>query len=189
MRYECGFRRLHEAHIAELVAHLKTAGIYSRPMLQSGIGSDEWIWFSRLPFPEDTITFRREEALKTLLADHIGSYGPLKDLRLVREEYRLSTGRRCDFLCKVARGAERGALVVVELKRTKDERTAEQVLRYLNDLRHEEIAQGRQLRALVITGDADPVGEQALSNSTFPIQWCRYSVTLHPLVRGGGEQS
>ena len=95
----------------------------------------------------------------------------------------------CDFLCRVERGADRGALVIVELKRTKDQRTAEQVIEYLNDLRHERLARGRQLRALVITGDGDAAGVQALANSAFPIDWYRYDFALEPVARLRGQRS
>jgi hypothetical protein len=91
-----------------LAARLNEAGVHSRPSLVPGIGVDEWVRFSRLPFSNATIVFGREEALRTLLAAAIGSYGPLENLRLRGEEYRLSTGRRVDFLCEVTRGPNRG---------------------------------------------------------------------------------
>src|SRR5919197_5321264 len=69
IRGECGFRRMRESSFEELATALKHARIHSRPLLTPGLGSGEWVRFSRCKFPEDSILFTREDALKALLVE------------------------------------------------------------------------------------------------------------------------
>jgi hypothetical protein len=180
---------MHEAHFRELGAALRRSRIHCRPALVSGLGSDVRVQFSRVKFPANAIEFPYEDALRTVISKAIGSYGPLEPLRLIKQEYRLSTGRRLDLLCKVAHGEGRGDLVIVELKPRVDQRTAEQVVTYLEDLRREDIARGRGVRAIVITGKDDPAGVRLIQTNGLRVDWYQYEVGLRSLSQESAAAS
>lgn len=178
---ECGVRKMHAPFFEVLTARLTDAGIHTdRSLTAPGLQPGDWVRFSRVPFAVTGVAFPREHLLQQFLLGAIGTFGPLKDLRLIGEQYRLSTGRRIDLLCEEARRDRRGALVAVELKRTTDQRTVEQVVRYLRDLEREDIATGRAgVRGMVISGSDDDIGiDLAKHNRDFDIQWFRYAVSL-----------
>jgi hypothetical protein len=177
----CGVRRLHAPLLKQLASRLAHEGIHTDRMLTApGLKADDWVRFARIQFPPDRALFPREHLLQQFLRAAVGTFGPLKNLRLIKEQYRLSTGGRIDLLCEDASRDRRGALVAIELKRDTDQRTMQQVVSYLQDLRRERLAEGRRgVRAIVISGDEDRVGRDLAKVATeFDIQWYRYSVSL-----------
>jgi hypothetical protein len=181
----CGVQRLHEGVLEELAVALAVAGLHSNCVLTSpGLKADDWVQFARVPFRPATAVFDREAHLQTFLLGAIGSFGPLKNLHLIRKEYRLKTGGRIDLLCEEVRRDGRGKLVAIELKKQSDDRAATQIVSYLRDLRDEPIADGRLgIRGVVITGRRDEIGAQlARAHPDLDIKWLQYVVSLEPVI-------
>lgn len=183
IRSTCGVKRMSAPFFIDLTTRLKDAGIYTDRLLTSpGLRNDHWVRFARRPFPAARVLVAREQLLHELLRGAISNYGPLKELRLIGEQHTLSTGRRIDLLCEVNRRDGRGDLVIIELKRSSDDRAIEQVVGYIRDLRREPLAAGRKVRALIIVGQDDAAGRQiAKSLKEYDIRWCRYGISLEDL--------
>jgi hypothetical protein len=179
----CGLKRMSASFFVDLTARLASGGIYTDRLLTApGLRNDDWVRFARVPFPPACVLVEREQLLHELLRGAIGRYGPLKDLRLIGEQHTLHTGRRIDLLCEEDRRDGRGALVVIELKRSSDERAIEQTVSYIRDLRQEPLAAGRTVRGLIIVGKDDDAGTQiAKTLKDYDIRWCRYGISLEDL--------
>lgn len=183
IRAACGVKRMFAPFFVDLTERLTRAGIYSdRPLTSPGLRNDSWVRFARIQFPVPRVLVGREQLLHELLRGAIGEYGPLRELRLIGEQHILSSGRRIDLLCEVNRRDGRGDLVVIELKRSSDDRAVKQVVSYIRDLRQEPVAAGRAVRGMIIVGQDDDAGRQiAKGLKDYDIRWLRYGISLEDL--------
>jgi hypothetical protein len=177
---QCGLRRMHLPFFELLEQHLGDAGIFTNRWLSDPkLKRMDWVRFARAPFPPDAVFFEHERHLRSFIRRSIGALPPLKCLRLIGQEFQLRTGRRIDLLCEEVRPGGMGPLVAIELKKADTNGVVEQVVRYLRDLQHEDIAQGRELRGIVIAGHGDRIAEElARWVPEFKIDWLCYSVEL-----------
>ncbi|MBA2558139.1 MAG: hypothetical protein H0V12_12485 [Chloroflexi bacterium] len=111
-----GLSRRSDTALASLERALILANVYcDLPLTERSTRRDDWVRFSRSPFPPETIIFRTELLLKRLIESHIGNYGPLRGLVLLGEDVRVGASR-LDLLCEDV--THRGRpLVIIELKR------------------------------------------------------------------------
>ncbi|MBP1779469.1 MAG: Endonuclease NucS, partial [candidate division NC10 bacterium] len=167
---ECGVRRAAKPFLAALARRLADERIFSRPLLtEAGLDRHDRVQFALVPFPPDAMLFDKERELLAFIEAAVGTYGPLKGLRLKGTEYRLRSLRRVDLLCEEK--ARHGALVAIELKRTTSvDGVVNQLTRYLHELKDEPIAGGRSVRGIIISGREDETVAESLAGRT-DIEW------------------
>lgn len=178
---ECGFKAGTQELLTDIDNALAASGIHShRPLASRALKNDDWVKFSRLPFPPDELFFSNERLLTEYLLAGIGHFGPFKDLELLGQEYRLPSGRFIDLLCRERRKDGKGQLVAIELKKGDNSTgVVTQIRKYLDELATLEQAQGRPVRGIIVSGRADDAEAENLSASNkHEISWYTYAVTL-----------
>lgn len=176
----CGSRLAMPGVLTEIETELGASGVHAhRPISSPALRREDWVKFSRLPFAADELFFESEPLLKEYLRAGIGSFGPLRDLELEAAEFYLPSRRRVDLLCRERRRDNRGALVAVELKKAKQDGVVTQLIRYLEELSKHALANGRAVRGMIISGQADDTEARQLAAETrFQIDWFTYVVNL-----------
>lgn len=179
----CGVKRMHAPLLGRLAQLLSNAKIHTQPTVTDpALRADDWIHFARVRFGKSPLLAHYERTIEALLVDGIGRADGLRDLRLLQEQYRLANGRVIDLLCEEVRRDGRGKLVAIEVKRAHDERVVEQVVSYVRELQRDPVAEGREVRAMIVTGLDDPVGRKMLDDlSDVEIGWYRYHVSVEPV--------
>jgi hypothetical protein len=155
--------------LAQLEERLKEAGIYTEPPLaDSAVRLDDWLLFSTGPFPPDSAFFSKEKDLQRFVEACLGN-GAFRNLELFRSpgrasgrEFRLPGGHRIDLLCQERTKSGVGALVAIELKRSQERGTVEQMVGYLEELKR--LYPSRHVRGIIIAGREDQVAATLLKN-------------------------
>jgi Endonuclease NucS len=176
---DCGVGRATKGFLADLARRLADEHIYSRPLLtESGLERSDRVQFALVPFSPDAMLFDKERDFRAFIEAAVGTFGPLKGLRLKGIEYRLRSGRRIDLLCEEK--GPHGALVAVELKTTEGDGVVNQLTRYLDELKQESIARGRDVRGIIISGREDETVAESLARRS-DIQWYCCVADLRPV--------
>lgn len=180
-------RRGSARFLAQLETLLEESGIYTEPKIAaSSLRLDDWILFSTGPFPRDAAFFPKEKDLQRFVQSCLGS-GAFRNLELFKaggssgREFRLPSGLRIDLLCQERTKSGVGALVAIELKRSHERGTIEQMVGYLEALK--QLYPSRHVRGIIISGREDQVAATLLKDVTgHDIAWLCYDVTFKPLL-------
>jgi hypothetical protein len=174
--------------LAQLGERLNEAGIYTEPPLANPeVRLDDWVLFSKGPFPPDSTIFSKEKDLQRFVEACLGK-GTFRNLELFRapgpvsgREFRLPSGHRIDLLCQERTKSGVGALVAIELKRSQERGTLEQMVGYLEELK--QLHPCRHVRGIIISGREDQVAASLLKEQKgYDIGWLCYHVQFSDVL-------
>jgi hypothetical protein len=174
--------------LEQLEERLKEAGVYTEPPLtDSSVRLDDWVLFSTGSFPPDSAFFPKEKDLQRFVEACLGN-GSFRNLELFRSpgrvsgrEFRLPGGHRIDLLCQERTKSGVGALVAIELKRSQERGTLEQMVGYLEELK--QLYPARDVKGIIISGREDQVAATLLKDvKGYDIRWLCYHVQFDRLV-------
>lgn len=180
--YECGYKKASLPFLERLRRGLREAGLFTKPSLvDRGLNPNDWVRFSRDPFPGDLLVFRKERHLQELVLASLGQ-GVFRNLKPFRTpgnpsgfEYRLPNGRKIDLLCQERTKHSAGTLVAIELKNHNPPNTVRQLVGYINALRKK--FPKRDVRGIIISSSEDPETTVSLGGRDgYDIEWYRYRV-------------
>jgi hypothetical protein len=149
---QCGRARLTSGFLAELETALHRAGIHTDRLLNArSTRQTDWVRFSAAAFSPSEVVFGCEKQLVDLVVNSVGKVPPLNDLRIVRREYALPSGRRIDLVCEQIARSNNGDIVAVEFKKGRAGAAAvEQLGNYLDELQSTRLASGRAVRGILL---------------------------------------
>ena len=209
--HECGFKKASLPFLARLRQQVAQAGLFTDPSLvDPALNPEDWVRFSREPFPSKPLVFRKEEHLQQLVLASLGQ-GVFRNLKPFRSpgnqsgmEYGLPNGRRIDLLCREKTKHRAGTLVAIELKRHNPPDTVDQLVGYLDALKKR--FPEREVRGIIISSSEDPATtvsgegrvntissgtgtELSLSSSGFHDEWVARSPARPPLALINAKQN
>ena len=158
------------------------AGLFTEPsLLDPGLNPEDWVRFSREPFPAEPLVFAKEVHLQSLVLSSLGQ-GVFRNLKPFKSpgnpsgvEYQLPDDRRIDLLCQEKTKHRAGTLVAIELKRHNPPDTVDQLVSYLDALKKR--FPKRAVRGMIISSSEDPATTVSLEGAGgHDIEWYRYRV-------------
>lgn len=169
---------------SELAAAAAAARLHTDwPLDDPSLTPDRRVRFSRAPFSDAGLLAPSEQSLRNWVIGYIGRQGPFSRCYDPQIEYRIPGQKRfIDLLLKERGAAGRWVgLVAVEFELTSPAGTVGQLLGYLDQLSRTEVADGKQLRGVIVSGDAYPPELQHLEKpQPWPIDWFVVDARLKP---------
>ena len=182
IRRSVGRRQLSQDDREALWGALDEEGLWTYPGIDVvNPKSDEWVYI----FPREKASkrfgmrFENEARFESAIIGGLDRIRALQDVRLVEQQYYLSTGRKIDILCR--RGRDKWVVIEVESGDGHRE-TPGQVLQYVEDLRVQTddggdllVRDHQSIEAIVISQDYDEVTgkmlQQVAAANDFEARW------------------
>lgn len=168
IKREVHHKRLTQEQREALFEALSAKGLTTYPGIDVvNPGSDDWVYI----FPKDRaskrfgLRFESEQQFESAIISGLDRIRRLQDVRVVERQYRLSTNRVIDILCR--RGSR---WVIIEVEQGDGHReTPAQVMQYVDDLRKQVdddgdplVRDGQSIEAIVISQEYDPASGKSL---------------------------
>ena len=177
MLEQSGFANRRDSALESLATALAAAKVYVSPDLRTpGLSRDASVTFSAAKRAPRVIASAREDHLRGMIEAQLGK-GELQHLVRPRREYELADRRRVDIVCDDLRERSKRGITAIELKTGKSGTAAQQLVRYMEQLRKQH--PDRTIRGVLISQDIDDATLMFLRNiGTFQVDCYRCSIEL-----------